>query len=65
MAPLFDWDHALDTVNTNDILIRDAIRMVIAHDNRFNTAGKILNEITEKSSEKVYSKRAQFILSSL
>jgi len=62
MAPLFDWDHSLDTTaGTDDILIRDAVRMVDKYVEWLSAAENILYIISANSSEPVYKKRALFI----
>ena len=58
MAPLFDWDHALDTVNTTDILIRDAIRMVMKYRHWQSDVKNILDTVAACSLEPVYKERA-------
>ena len=64
MAPLFDWNHALDTTGTNDILIRDAVRMVLKYEEWLTEAKNILQIISVNSKEQVYIDRALFILAS-
>ncbi|MCL1810211.1 MAG: hypothetical protein FWG42_10680 [Clostridiales bacterium] len=61
MAPLFDWNHALDTTGTNDILIRDAVRMVHKYEEWLAVAKKILSVISVNSKEQVYKDRASFV----
>ena len=64
MAPLFDWDHALDATGTNDILTRDAVRMVLKYEKWLAEAKNILRIISVNSKEQVYKDRALFISSS-
>ena len=62
MAPLYDWDHALESDNLNDILIRDAVRMLIKYPNWVETAKNIIATVIENSRESKYIMRAQEIL---
>ena len=61
MSPLYDFDHALDAKETNDILIKNAVRFA-QNNTEFNTTAKtILNALTDFECNAVFKMRAEKI----
>ena len=65
MAPLYDFDHALDATGTSDNLLLDAINISKSNKQYHQEAIRISTIITNHTSNKVCRKRASCILKHL
>lgn len=65
MAPLYDFDHALDATGTSDNLLLDAINISKSNKQYHQEAIRISTIITSHTSNKVFRKRASCILKHL
>ena len=61
MAPLYDFDHALDAKESNDILIKNAVRFA-QNNTEFNIAAKaVLNAVSGTDCNSIFKMRAEKI----
>lgn len=65
MAPLFDFDHALDAKGTTDNLLLDTINIAKSNKQYQQEAIRISTIIASHTSNKVFRKRASCILKQL
>jgi len=65
MAPLFDFDHALDAKGTTDSLLLDAINISKSNKQYKEEAIRISTIIANNTSNEVFKKRASCILKHL
>lgn len=65
MAPLYDFDHALDATGDKDILIREAVTLAKSNKVFYNTALKLASSTLKLNTHKVFIARASSILSKL
>ena len=61
MAPLYDFDHALDAKGENDILIKNAARFAKGNIDFNNIAESITNIIAEIKCNDIFKMRAEKI----
>lgn len=62
LAPLYDFDHALDATSTNDILLQEAVE-ITKQSREFMCRGQqILNITLSTSTHPIFKKRAQAII---
>ena len=65
MAPLFDFDHALDAKGTTDNLLLDALDISKSNKQYKEEAIRISTIIANETSNEVFRKRAYCILNHL
>ena len=65
MAPLYDFDHALDATGTTDNLLLDAINISKSNKRYKDEAIRISTIIASHTSNEVFRKRASYILQQL
>ena len=65
MTPLFDFDHALDATGTTDNLLLDTINIAKSNEQYQQEAIRISTIIVIHTSNKVFRKRASYILKHL
>jgi len=67
MAPLYDFDHALDAKGTDDILIKDVVKIMKANDNFFNIGTDLLKKIISDDfiCRDIFKKRSDTIIINL
>lgn len=65
MAPLYDFDHALDATGTTDNLLFDAINISKSNKQYYQEAIRISTIIATHTSNKVFRKRSNYILQRL
>lgn len=65
MAPLYDFDHALDATGDKDILIREAVTLAKSNKVFYNAALKLAGSTLKLNTHKVFIARASSILSKL
>lgn len=67
MAPLYDFDHALDSRAESDIMVKDAIKYIsnLLDLNEKETTIQIVKTIKSETEVNEFSKRAKFILDNI
>lgn len=65
MAPLYDFDHALDSKSTGDIMIQDAISLAKSNNIYKNFAIQAINKLLHIGTEQLFMIKAKAILSNI
>lgn len=65
MAPLYDFDHALDSKRQSDVLMADALNIAKLNSKYTTESVRIANIINNNANNDVFKLRAQYMISKL